>query len=75
MISVKYDPWVILSPDLVDTWGQVMLLSPAKINYMENFLASSSKSFDSLGSKTSLDTYSQSPWIGALESPNPSTLR
>lgn len=24
MISVKSDPWVILVPDLVDTWGEVM---------------------------------------------------
>ena len=23
MISVKSDPWVIPSPDLVDTWGEV----------------------------------------------------
>lgn len=32
MISVKSDPWVIPSLDLVDTWGKVMLLSP-NVNY------------------------------------------
>ena len=24
MISVKSDPWVIPTPDIVDTWGKVM---------------------------------------------------
>jgi hypothetical protein len=40
MISVKSDPWVIPSPDLVDTWGEVMPLSPAEINYVEIVSAS-----------------------------------
>jgi len=67
MISIKSDPWVIPSPDLVDTWGEVMPLSPVEINYVEIFLASSSASSDSSVSKTSLDMYSQSPWLGTLE--------
>lgn len=28
MLSVKFDPWVIPSPNLVDIWGDVILLSP-----------------------------------------------
>lgn len=35
MILIKFDPWVIPSPDLVDTRGKVMPLSLAKIYYME----------------------------------------
>ena len=35
MILVNSDPWVIPSPDLIDTWGGVMPLSPAEINYVE----------------------------------------
>jgi len=71
MISVKSDPWGIASPDIIDTWGEVMPLSPAKINYVEIILASNSISYDFPISRTSLDTYSQSLWLGALESPNP----
>jgi len=70
-ISVKFDPWVTPSPDLVDTWGEVMPLSPAEINYVEIVLASSFISFDSPVSRTSLDMYSQSPWLGASKSPEP----
>jgi len=71
MISVKSDPWVIPSLDLVDTWGEVMPLSLAEVNYMEIVSALGSASSDSLMSKTSLDTYSQSLWLGTLESPDP----
>lgn len=71
MISVKYDPWVIPSLDLVDTWGKVMPLSLAEVNYVEIILASSSASSNSFMLKTSLDMYSQSPWLGTLESPDP----
>jgi len=35
MISVKSDSWVIPAPDIVDTCGEVMSLSPAEVNYME----------------------------------------
>jgi len=71
MVSVKFDPCVIPSLDIVDTWGEVMMLSPTEVNYVEMFLPSSSASFNSSISKTSLDAYSQSPWLGDLESPDP----
>ena len=61
MISVKSDPWVIPAPDLVDSWGEVMPLSPAEVNYVEIVSAANSASFDSHILKTSLDMYSQSP--------------
>ena len=58
MVSVKSDPWVIPSPDLVDTWGEVMPLSPTEANYVKIVLASSSASFDSHMSKNYFGTYS-----------------
>ena len=48
-----------------------MPLSPAEVNYVEIVSASSSASFDSSVSRTSVDTYSQSMWLGVLESPDP----
>lgn len=65
MISVKSDPWVIPSPDLVDTWGKVMLLSPTEINYVEIISASPSVSSDHPISRTSLNEYSHSPWFSS----------
>lgn len=61
MISVKFNPWVIPAPNLVDAWGNVMSLSPAEVNYVEIVSAVNSTSFDSHISKTSLNKYSQSP--------------
>lgn len=71
MISVKSDPWVIHSLDVVDTWGEVMPLSPTKIDYVEIVLASPSVCSNHLVSRTSLDGYSQSLWLGSSESPDP----
>ena len=48
-----------------------MPLSIAKINYVEIFSASSFVSPDFPVSRTSLDTSSQSSWLGPSESPNP----
>ena len=73
MISVKSDPWVIPSPNLVDTWGDFMPLSPAEINYVEIILASASVPTIHIASSTSLDTYFQSPWLGSSDSPDPLT--
>lgn len=58
MISVKSEPCVIPSLDLVDTRGEVIPLSLSEFNYMEIVSASSSASYDYFMSKTSLDTYS-----------------
>jgi len=52
-------------------WGDVMSLSPTEVNYVQIVSTVNSPSFDSHISKTSLDMYSQSPWLGALESSNP----
>ena len=48
-----------------------MPLSLAKINYVEIVSASPFVSYDHLVSRTSLDAYSESPWLGSSESPNP----
>jgi len=71
MILVKSDPWVIPSLDLVDTWGEVMPLNPTEVNYMEIVSTLNSASSNSFMSKTSFDTYSQSLWLGTLESLDP----
>ena len=60
MISVKSYPWVI-PPHQVDAWGDVIPLSPAKINYVEIVSASASIYIDHTALGTSLDTYYQSP--------------
>lgn len=65
IISVKSYPWVIPSLDLVDTWGEVMPLSPAKINYVEIVLASSFVSSNHLISSSSLNVSSHSPWLSS----------
>lgn len=71
MILAKSDPWVIPALDLVDALGDVMLLGPAEVNYVEIVLAANFASLDSHISKTSFDRYSQSPLLGALESFDP----
>ena len=48
-----------------------MPVSPAEINYVEIVSASSFASYDFPISGTSLDTYSQSPWLGTSKSPDP----
>jgi len=66
VVLVKSDHSVIPSPDLIDTWGEVMPLNSAKVNYVEIVSASSSESSNSFISKTSLDMYSHPcglvPW-------------
>lgn len=34
MISTHFDPWVIPPVDQVDSWGEVMSLSPFELNYV-----------------------------------------
>eukprot|EP00253_Pinus_taeda_P022194 PITA_22194 len=48
-----------------------MLLSPAEINYVEIVSAVPSVFSDHPVSSTSLDAYSQSPWFGSSEYPDP----
>ena len=58
MILVKYNPWVIPSPGLVDTWGKVMPLSLDEIDYVEIVSASSSVSSSILMLRKSLVAWS-----------------
>ena len=48
-----------------------MPLIPTKVNYMEIVSASSSTTSNSSILNTSLNTYSQFSWLGALEFPDP----
>ena len=50
-----------------------MLLSPTDINYVEIVLASALVSTHHTNLGTSLDAYSQSPWLGSLGFPDPLT--
>jgi len=69
MISTHFDPWVIRPFDQVDSWGEVMPLSPAELNYVEIISASISSS-ESTPLSRSLDAYVQSPWLGDIGSPD-----
>lgn len=57
----------------MDTWGEVMSLSLIEVNYVEIVSTSNYASYDSHMSKISLDMFSQSPWLGTLESFDPFT--
>ena len=57
MISISPDPWIIHSPDQVDFFGDIMLLSPIEIDYCEVILASAPLS-DHTPSSMYLHTYS-----------------
>jgi len=71
MISTSSDPWIILTPDQVDSFSDAMLLSPLEQAYQQVVLASTivSKSHTTLSMH--LDMYSQSPWLGSWDSLDP----
>ena len=48
-----------------------MLLSPIEINYCELTTASDSPPPEGAPLSMALDVYSQSPWLGNMDSPNP----
>lgn len=69
-ICVRYDPWVLPPADQIESWGDEMSLSPAKLNYVESVstLAPSSKFSPS---SRAVNSYVQSPWLGDGASSNP----
>jgi len=70
MISINTDPWVIPPINQVDSWGDIMPLSPTDLNYVE-IISASISSFDSAPLRRSLDTYVQSSWLGDIVSLDP----
>lgn len=71
MISRSDDPWVTPSSEQIDSFGDLMPLSPIKIDYCELITASEPLSFDCAPLSMSLEIYSQSPWLGDLDSLDP----
>lgn len=70
MISTSSDPWIIPSPDQVDSFGDVMPLSPVEVNYSEivSYLANHT---EHATSSMYFDAYFQSPLLCSLNSSNP----
>jgi len=70
MISIHFDPWVLPPIDRIESWGNVMLLSLAELNYVKivSVLASSPEPDPS---SRPLNSYVQSPWLRDGSSSNP----
>lgn len=61
IISIFTDPWIVPSPDQVDSFGDVMPLSPLEQAYQEIVSTSMVTSKRHFILSMHLDTYSQSP--------------
>ena len=70
MISVHSDLWVLPPIDQVETWGDVMPLSPTELKYVE-IVSALASSFEPAPSRRALNTYIQSPWLGDSASLDP----
>ena len=56
MISVRSDPWILPPTNQIESWGDVMPLSPTELNYVEIIYASASFS-EPTTSGRALDSY------------------
>ncbi len=65
IISGSSDPWIIPTKDQIDSFGDVMPLSPLEINYQEIVLALMAASKSHAFFNMNLDTYVPSPWLGS----------
>lgn len=63
MISVRSDPWVLPPTNHIESWDDMMLLSPAELNYIKIVAASTPPPKHALSSRA-LDSYVHSPWLG-----------
>lgn len=70
MIFVRFDPWVLPPVDQIESWGDEMPLSLAKLNYIE-IVSASAPSSESAPSRKALDSYTQSPSLRDGVSPDP----
>jgi len=71
MISTSHDPWIVPHPDQVDYFSHVMPLNPTEQDYQVIVLVSMATSKSHANLSMHLDAYSQSPWLGSLDSPDP----
>lgn len=70
MISIRFDPWVLLPVDQVESWGDDMPLSPAELNYVD-IISASDLSSEPAPSSKDLYAYVQCPWLGNGTSSDP----
>ena len=63
MISVRSDPWVLLPLNQEDSWGDMMPLSPAELNYIKIVAASAPPPEPAFLSSVP-DSYDHFPWLG-----------
>ena len=62
------DPWVILNPSEVESYGDTMLLSLAKLSY--SVIQSETKSTVCFSHENELDQYSLPQWVDVPSSPS-----
>lgn len=70
-ISISIDPWILPTPDQIDSFGDSIPLIPLEKNYQEIVLASMATSESHIVFSMNLETYVPSPWLGSWDSPNP----
>ena len=70
MISMRSDPWVLPPANQIESWGDMMSLSPAKLNYVEIVAASAPPPEPALPSGVP-DSYVHFPWLGDEATSNP----
>ena len=70
MISVRFDPWVLPPLNQEDSWGEMMPLSPAELNYIEIVAASAPPPEPAFPSSVP-DSYDHFPWLGGEATSDP----
>jgi len=70
MISMCSDPWVLPPANQIESWGDMMSLSPTEINYVE-IVAASAPFPKPASSSTVPDSYALSPWLENEASSDP----
>lgn len=63
MISMRSDPWVLPLANQIESWGDMMPLSPTELNYIEIVAASAPAPEPALPSGVP-DLYDHFPWLG-----------
>jgi len=70
MISMRSNPWVLPPANQIESWGDMMPLSPTKLNYVE-IIAALAPLPKPASSSTVPNSYARSPWLGNEASLDP----
>ena len=70
MITTHSDPWVLPPVNQEDSWGEMMPLSPAELNYIEIVAASASTSEPAIPGSVP-DSPETFPWLGEKATSDP----